>query len=213
MILQALNSYYQRLLARKEPGLSPFGYSPEKISYEIVLSTAGVVMSVNDIRDTSGKKPMPRMLEVPQPEKRAAGINSNFLWDKSNYVLGVSAVSKRSEKEHEAFKNLHRESLTGEVDPGLKALFTFLESWSAKDFQSVPFKEDMLDANFVFRLDGERGHLHERPAAQLVRARLLGSIGSKSSTSHGICLVNGEALPLARLHPVIKGVKDALTGR
>ena len=32
MILQALNTYYQRLLARGEEGLSPFGYSPEKIS-------------------------------------------------------------------------------------------------------------------------------------------------------------------------------------
>jgi CRISPR-associated protein Csd1 len=209
MILRALNSYYQRLLARKEPGLSPFGYSPEKISYEIVLSAAGVVMAVNDIRDTSGKKPMPRILEVPQPEKRTVGIKSNFLWDKTSYVLGVSAVSKRSDKEHEEFKSLHSKCLTGEIDPGLKAVLTFLESWTKEAFQSLPFKEEMLDANFVFRMEGEKVYLHERPAAQTVRARLLGDTDGAAATVQGICLVSGEAMPLARLHPAIKGVNGA----
>ena len=33
MILQALATYYQRLLERREEGLAPFGYSPEKISF------------------------------------------------------------------------------------------------------------------------------------------------------------------------------------
>ena len=95
MILQALNTYYQRLLARGEEGLSPFGYSPEKISYEILLAPDGRVVDVNDIRDTSGKKPLPRAMNVPQPEKRTVGIKSNFLWDKTSYVLGASATSKR----------------------------------------------------------------------------------------------------------------------
>ena len=41
MILQALVAYYQRLLERREEGLAPFGYSPEKISYEILLAADG----------------------------------------------------------------------------------------------------------------------------------------------------------------------------
>src|SRR5690606_11299992 len=124
-ILQALNGYYQRLLTRGEEGLAPFGYSPEKISYEILLAPDGRVVDVNDIRDTSGKKPLPRLMNVPQPEKRTVGIKSNFLWDKTSYVLGVSTTSKRADKEHEAFKTLHRESLAGTDDPGLKALLAF----------------------------------------------------------------------------------------
>jgi len=36
MILEALAHQYQRLIERDEPGLSPYGYSPEKISYAIV---------------------------------------------------------------------------------------------------------------------------------------------------------------------------------
>ena len=208
MILQALNSYYQRLLARGEEGLSPFGYSPEKISYEILLAPDGQLIDVNDIRDTSGKKPLPRMMNVPQPEKRTSGPKANFLWDKTSYVLGVSATSKRADKEHETFKLLHQESLAETDDAGLKALLAFLATWMPGRFTQPPFKEEMLDSNVVFRLDGETTYLHERPAAQTVRAHLL--VGKEDIVSAPArCLVTGEQLPAARLHPVIKGVNGA----
>ncbi|ADX47761.1 CRISPR-associated protein, Csd1 family [Paracidovorax avenae ATCC 19860] len=208
MILQALATYYQRLLARGEKGLSPFGYSPEKISYEILLAPDGRVVQVNDIRDPSGKKPVPRVMNVPQPEKRTVGIKSNFLWDKTSYVLGVSATSKRADKEHEAFKALHQQSLAGTDDAGLKALSAFLSGWNPDHFRTEPFKEEMLDANVVFRLDGEAAHLHERPAAQAARARLL-SVDDDSASTLAHCLVTGERMPVARLHPAIKGVNGA----
>lgn len=208
MILQALNNYYQRLLARGEDGLAPFGYSPEKISYEILLAPDGRVVDVNDIRDTSGKKPMPRLMNVPQPEKRTVGIKSNFLWDKTSYVLGVSSTSKRADKEHEAFKALHQQALGGTQDAGLKALLAFLADWVPERFAQFPFKEDMLDTNMVFRLDGEQAYLHERPAAQSIRAQLLaGDEGGE--VAQATCLVTGERLPVARLHPAIKGVSGA----
>lgn len=122
MILQALTRYYQRLTTQqaegKSEGIAPYGYSPEKVSYAILLAPDGEVVDVDNIRDTSGKKPQPRMLDVPQPEKRTVGIKSNFLWDKTSYVLGVSATSKRADKEHEAFKALHEEALAGRTMPG-----------------------------------------------------------------------------------------------
>lgn len=209
MILQALNSYYQRLLARGEEGLSPFGYSPEKISYEILLAPDGRVVDVNDIRDTSGKKPMPRMMNVPQPEKRTMGVKANFLWDKTSYVLGASATSKRADKEHKAFKTLHQESLAGANDAGLKALLAFLAAWTPERFVAAPFKEEMLDANFVFRLDGETTYLHERPAAHAIRGSLLAAQEENAPT--GMCLVTGEQATLARLHASIKGVTGSQT--
>ncbi|MPT06958.1 MAG: type I-C CRISPR-associated protein Cas8c/Csd1 [Delftia sp.] len=211
MILQALATYYQRLLERREEGLAPFGYSPERISYEILLAADGRVVQVNDIRDTTGKKPLPCVMNVPQPEKRTVGIKSNFLWDKTSYVLGVSATSKRADKEHEAFKALHREHLAGTQDAGLKALLGFLDAWTPQQFEAPNFTPDMLDANMVFRMDGEKAYLHERPAAQALRARLLASDdgGESSQESVATCLVSGESLPVARLHPVIKGVSGA----
>lgn len=211
MILQALADYYQRLLERREEGLAPFGYSSEKISYEILLAADGRVVQVNDIRDTTGKKPVPQVMNVPQPEKRTVGIQSNFLWDKTSYVLGVSATSKRADKEHEAFKALHREHLAGTQDAGLKALLAFLDAWMPEHFVAPDFHEDMRDANVVFRLDGEQAYLHERPAAQALRARLLAGDDGEEGGQETVatCLVSGESLPVARLHPVIKGVSGA----
>ncbi len=210
MILAALNDYYQRLLDDPDSGIAAPGYSQEKIGFAIVLNDAGEVVDVQDVRDTSGKKAMLRLIGVPQPEKRTVGIKSNFLWDKTSYVLGVSATSKRSEQEHEAFKVLHREALAGSEDPGLKALLSFLERWTPDDFKENPHfvrqGEDIIDANVVFRFNGEHAYLHDRPAARAAWSR---QQASGVSASQGICLVTGEKSPLARLHPAIKGVNGA----
>ncbi len=212
MILQALNRYYERLIAQDAKGIAPPGFSPEKISFEVLLTPAGEIVQVNDIRDTSGKKPLPRTLNVPQGEKRTAGIKANFLWDKTSYVLGVSNTSKRADKEHEAFVELHESALAGDGDPGLRALLGFLRGWSPEQFEARGFPADMVDANLVFRLDGEHCYLHERPAARALRARLrAGDEGQAASASGGICLVTGEMAPVARLHPAIKGVNGAQT--
>ena len=211
MILQALNSYYQRLLARGEEGLAPFGYSPEKISYEILLAPDGQVVDVNDVRDTSGKKPLPRVMNVPQPPKRASNIAPCFLWDKTSYVLGVSASSKRADKEHVAFKTLHQKCLAATDDVGLKALLAFLAQWTPEQFVAPRFKPEMLDANVVFRLSGEKQYLHERAAAQAVRAQLGGGNDAEGRPGQSECMVLGERLPIARLHPAIKGVYGAQT--
>lgn len=204
MILAALNGYYLRLAEQDK--VPVFGYSKEKISYALVLSTEGELVDVLDVRDNSGKKPLPKSLTVPQPEKRTAGIKSNFLWDKSSYVLGVSAkANARTLQEHQAFKTLHQQCLADERDPALQALSAFLEGWSPEQFQAPLFSEEMLDANFVFRLDGEHRYLHDQPAAQLLRAKLLAG----TEIREGICLVTGESLPVARLHPAIKGINGA----
>lgn len=206
MILAALNDYYQRLLEHGAEGISPLGYSQEKISYEILLAPDGAVVDVNDIRDTTGKKPLPRSLSVPQPPKRASNVAPCFLWDKTSYVLGASASSKRSDQEHAAFKALHHEALANEADEGTRALLAFLDAWIPEKFKDDPrFREEMLDTNVVFRLDGERRYLHERPAARAVRARLMNNDGART----GMCLVTGANEPLSRLHPAIKGVNGA----
>lgn len=205
MILAALNDYYERLLERRVEGISPAGYSQEKISYEILLAADGRVVDVNDIRDISGKKPFPRRLSVPQGG-RTSGVKSNFLWDKTSYVFGVSATSKRADEEHAAFVALHRESLADESDMGLKSFLAFLDNWTPDLFKPPLFMVEMLDENFVFRIDGERCFLHERPAAREVRSRVFD--GTKGAR-YGMCLVTGKQQPLARLHPQIKGVKDA----
>ncbi|WP_028009467.1 type I-C CRISPR-associated protein Cas8c/Csd1 [Solimonas flava] len=211
MILQALDRYYHRLVERDADGIAPYGYSPEKISYAIVLDRDGNVVDVNDVRDTSGKKPVPTLIEVPQPPKRSSNVAPCFLWDKTSYVLGVSATSKRTEQEHAAFRTLHEQALAGETDEGLLAFSAFLSRWTPDQFCGPLFSEEMKDANVVFRLDGEHDYLHDRAAAKAVRARLLSATpgDEDDAAAPAVCLVTGQRAPIASLHPSIKGVMGA----
>ena len=97
-----------------------------------------------------------------------------------------------------------------ETDVGLRAMLTFLGTWIPQRFQEdANFRrhgEQFLDSNVVFRLDGELGYLHERPAARVARARLLSGADDARS---GNCLVTGSYGSLARLHPSIKGVNGS----
>ncbi|THG83810.1 type I-C CRISPR-associated protein Cas8c/Csd1 [Pseudomonas sp. A-1] len=217
MILAALNGYYQRLLAQGAE-ISPFGYSQEKIGFVLVLSAQGELVDVQDIRELDGKKPQPKLLSVPQPEKRTSGVKSNFLWDKTSYVLGVAdaklskedkaagkSAIKLSPTEHQAFRELHQKALASADDVGLQAFLQFLANWTPESFQPPLFREEMLDGNLVFRLDGQRQYLHESPAAQAIWANMQAAGESRE----GICLVSGAQQPLARLHPAIKGVNGA----
>lgn len=205
MILSALNDYYQRLLTQ-DVGIALPGYSQEKISYVLVLSPEGELVDVQDIRVQAGKKMQPRLLSAPQPEKRTSGVKSNFLWDKTSYVLGVSAKEGgRSAQEHQAFKALQCALLADSSDPGLQALLKFLDQWTPEQFQPPLFNAEMLDSNLVFRLDGQLQYLHDTPAAQAIWSRLQAGADSKE----GMCLVTGQRQPLTRLHPAIKGVNGA----
>lgn len=211
MILSALHNYYQRLVNSSEEGIAPLGFSQEKISYALILSEDGQLLDVQDIRDNSGKKPVPAILSVPQPPKRAANIAPCFLWDKSSYVLGVSATddekSKKKNKErHQSFKDMHSELLGQCNSPRLKALLKFLNHWDPEAWrESGLLSDEMLDSNYVFRLDGDLEYMHQYSEAQKIRQAMLQPPGVPSE----VCLVTGERTPVARLHPSIKGVFGA----
>jgi len=203
-ILASLVRAYDRL-----PDAPPFGYSLEKIGFAIGLNADGSVANVADLRSGEGKKKQPAMLLVPQPVKRTAGIAPNFLWDKTAYVLGVTAgEGKRTADEHAAFVKRHMEALEGTNDEGLQALLLFLQSWSADQFSELGWSEEMKDQNVVFALEKERLNkrfLHDRPAAKILWEKL----SSAEEKSSEMCLVTGELGPIARLHPSIKGVWGA----
>lgn len=132
--LASLVRAYDRMATRGE--IPPYGYSQEMISFVIPLNPDGSVAHAPiDLRRTEGKRKMASLMAVPQPSKRTSGIEPNFLWDKSAYVLGVTAgEGKRTSLEHEAFIVRHRERLASSTDDGLHALLRFLDGWSADQF-------------------------------------------------------------------------------
>ena len=208
-ILQGLARHYDRLVANDEA--PDYGYSLEAVSFGIVLSRNGEVVDVLDLRDTSGRTPRPSRRLVPRPASRSVNVVSNFLWDKTAYVLGVKSDGNTKSPipvqrgEHADFRQLHMRLLACTDDMGLKAFRVFLEKWNVENFGNLAFANDMLGTNIVFRVDGEQRFIHERPAARRVWRDHLAAQGQ----AEGRCLVTGEWGPVQRLHPKIKGVKGA----
>ena len=208
--LASLVRAYERMAASNE--VPAFGYSTEKIGFVISLNADGTPAGIpSDLRSTEGRKPTARPMAVPQPVKRTSGIAPNFLWDKTAYVLGVTArEGKRTVDKHNAFMECHQKWLAGTDDEGLLALLHFLSWWRPDRFNELGWPEAMKDQNVVFVLEHGRldnKYLHDRPAAVALWTKQL----SESERIGAACLVTGERGPVARLHPSIKGVWGAQT--
>lgn len=212
-ILQALKGYYDRVTERQPAGIPAPGYSEEKISFALVIDTDGNVVANEDLRDMEGRKPLPRLVPVPASFKRPGKTpKSFFLWDKTAFALGATEGENEpfapSLKQHEAFRRTHLDNLTNEQDKGLAALRRFVETWSPDNFSKLAHAAEMLDTNVVFRLNGEAGFIHDRPAAKDIWRKVRASIVANSSQ----CLVTGEHEPVARLHPAIKNIPGQTMG-
>ncbi|WP_284948273.1 type I-C CRISPR-associated protein Cas8c/Csd1 [Acidisoma cladoniae] len=215
-ILQSLATRYERMA---KDGKAPIpGFAPAQISFAIVLDKAGNVVTVDDLRVGEGKKLRPKIVQAPTAPKRTVGIATGVFWDKTSYVLGrtkpdmtVSPVKQAKDverliKEHAAFVARHETLLSETNDIGCFALLAFLRGWSADAYDALPYAMEMLDQNVAFRLHYENEFVHDRPAA---RAALMAEADGQDSGPKGMCLVTGETLPIARLHPSIKGIAGA----
>ncbi len=207
-ILQSLDQYYGRMAKRGDA--DPPGYSRKSIDTCLWLIPDGSIEKVEDLNDYSKKKPVTKRLAVPQEVIRTSGVASNFLWDKTAYVLGVGRDKdnksiRYATKEHAEFKRLHREKLADTQDQGLQALLAFLERWTPQMFETDPqFTESMLDKNVVFALAGGKlEYLHDRLSAQAL------IIAPREPWKRAFCLVCGIESPIERLHPSIQGVEGA----
>ena len=214
-ILQALAGQYDRLANTEDPAKRPprYGYSLEKISYVLVLSAEGVLLEVQSLMNTSGRKPKPSSKSVPQSVVRSSGIVSNFLWDKTAYVLGARRDRDTDKiietpKEFHCFRKLNGDLLSGTDDEGLLVFLRFLENWRPDRFTELPGADEVLDTNVVFRLGSELQFLHERPAADKIWLNHLTS-SIMTAISKQQCLVSGELHVPKRLHEKIKGVGRA----
>ncbi|MDQ7833543.1 MAG: type I-C CRISPR-associated protein Cas8c/Csd1 [Desulfovibrionaceae bacterium] len=210
MILQALASYYERLLDDPDVDVAEPGFSTEKIHYEILLGPRGELRAIDNIQISpeKGSKLLPRLLKVPAPVKRTAGVAANFLWDNTGYVLGADAKGKpeRAQEQFAAFRVLAHALGDGLDDDGMRAVLAFLDVWNPDEAAALPGWDDMAGLNVVFRLDGELGHVHSRPA---VREAWLHHVEAKAGGGDAFCLVTGKPSSAARLHPSVKGVRGA----
>lgn len=215
-LLGALKARQDRIAEQGDA--PPPGFAPAKIHFTVVLSEAGEVVTVEqEPRDAKGKRLLKEPL-APQAPKRTVAVVSGTFWDKTSYVFGRTVIdasasperqardAARCAAEHAAFKARHEALLASTDDAGCRALLTFLRNWDPARYDALPHAAEMLDQNVAFRLDGERRFLHDRPGA---RTALASETSARADGEAGLCLVTGEAAPIARLHPSIKGVPGA----
>ena len=206
MILQTLNGYYQRLLADPESGISAFGFGRLGVHFCIIIDKYGDIVGIPHNLNEEGR---PLRIEVPGPVKKTSGVSSNFCWENSGYVLGVDNKGKpeRTAKTHAAFKDLAKKVLDGVDDEGAEALLAFLNKWNLEQIEDIPDWAEMLDKNIVFRLDGTREFIHDRPA---VKNAWLKYLGAQKNVQKGTCLITGQKdVPIPAIHAAIKGVPGA----
>ena len=216
MILQALAEHYQRLVEEENSGVAPPGYSPAKVSHVVLLDESGNLVDFWNIAEIKGKKQLPKVLLVPeQVISRASGIAANILCDNVTYVLGIERNKQGevqgSSARHADFKTKNSSFLAGIEDSGAQAVWRFLEDWSPEVALAHPLiaarlEELLAGSNVVFKLDGKPGYIHELPA---VREAWASREARDEPEIPGQCLVRGDVLPLARKHPLIKGVIGA----
>lgn len=210
MIIQALNEYYERLKENTDSDIPLFGFSREKIHFAMVLDTSGKLIDAKDLREKQDKKNIARELIVPQGAKKSVNIKPNFMWGNTGYVLGAdNKEHKNKDRPKEMFKVFKefQHSLGDAIDDtGMDAVLNFLDSWDPAQAEKLKYWQDIAGMNVVFQFDGERKFIHQH---QNIQKRWIKYCQENQSDYNGFCLVSGQKAPIARLHPSIKGIKNA----
>ena len=215
MILQALVKRYEDLLHREEEKVPRLGWGKAKVSFGLNLNKNGEVEGLLALRTAQlvGKKEVmaPRMVEVPQPAKRASDVKANFLCDNSSYLFGVDEKGKpkRSRQCFQACKELHCHILEKVDTPQAKAILRYFESWNPDHADTFSFftenrKELMAGSNLLFYVDG-KSVMQDGEIRRAWQEYCSKTEGENTCT----CMVTGQETALATLHPIIKGVAGA----
>lgn len=214
MILQALHNLY----IRKQEDLPPEGFEQKEIPFLIVLNENGTFCDLQDTRSKSGKKLIARQFRVPKDNGRSgknAWQSANLFWDHYGYVLGWPKSESESDKDmalkqQGAFLSRVKElSAAYPLDKGIQAVQRFLDSGeSQKVFEHASWEEckKIPGCNFSFRLMEDLSLVCEGDSVRDFMAKSSepeDDDGDSPSTgeTEGICLITGERVPIARLHP------------
>lgn len=211
MILQKLNEYYERLKGLEESMVPPLGYTWRPISFALIINSKGELVQVHDLREELNRKLVSKEMMVPSlGRKKSSGVDPDFLWGTTSYVLGAdnSNNPKRTSTKFIKFKEFQHQLGDNVPDEGMAATLNFLDAWNPSEVNKIPVWPEMAGSNVVFRLDGRREYVHE---SSLVQKRWSEYYQQDDVGEIATCLISGEKAPIARLHPGIKGVDGTTT--
>lgn len=214
MILQALTRYYDILLDDPETEIAPPGYSSTGVSFGLNVSAQGELLDVvplfEQVQRGNKMEERPRRMIVPEQVKKTSGISSNFLCENSAYILGISdkGDAEYSRKRFEEFARLNTELLGKTNSKAAQAVIAFLETYDPSDGREhpkiVPYLEAILKGGNLTFMHKENFVLDDSAVRKIWEEYKAGSDAVMAQ-----CLVTGEMTTIARLHPSIKGIRDA----
>lgn len=212
MILQSLNELYDRLAEDKDYGISPPGFSPQKISFRIVINEDGTLFAIEDARQKNSKGQLENCTqEVPAHEKRTSGVKSQFLCDKLEYMLGYQAKNKpegAGKKCFEEYRRKHLEISAQLADSAFDSFCRFLSLWDPSKLDTLNIAPDLTSGFGVIQMKGVKRPIHERDNVKEWWLRHYSNRGE--GTPEEQCLVTGERGLVCRIHPDIKGFKSSI---
>lgn len=211
MILQSLNELYTRLAEDPAYEIAPPGFSPQKISFRIVIKQDGTLFDIEDARKPDEKKKLQNdvMLVPGEAKPPGAGVNPCFLWDNQTYLLGRQPEDKPDgfgQKRFEAFRKRHLDLETTVGSDEFSSVCRFLQQWSPERIAEFPKLGELGTGFGIFQIQGEKKAVHELPA---IRNWWLRTMTADEAGDSAQCLLTGKIAPIARLHPKIKGVVGA----
>lgn len=207
-MLSALVAYYEQLTRDHQDEVAPIGWSTARVSYVAQINENGKLMALIPLAD---RKSM--ALIVPAQVKRAVNIASNFLCDNSSYFLGLDLKGKpdRTDKCYKAASDLHHAILGGIDSPSARAVLSYFESPHPSMDDPVISQADekiLAGGNIVFKVDAG-GQLLDPLDDPEIREAWEHHLNTGDPSSVMRCLVTGKSVPIARLHPSIKGIYGA----
>lgn len=223
MVLNTLTTYYEQLLADHPGDIAPFGWSSCKVSLCLEVTPEGKLANIVSLGDCG------RTMLVPAQAKKSSGIAPNFLCDSGKYLLGLddsafkhdqgsseepNRKAQRAIRCFEASRDLHHSVLDDVDSQTAHAVLSFFDTWdpeSALEDYIVRAHADMLEkggfVTFVVVADGSSTYAFGD--SNIVHAWESTYAARLDDTDRMRCLVSGDVLPVARLHPSIKGVAGA----
>ena len=209
MIIAALvKRYEQQLQENKIPKL---GWSMTDISFGLRIYENGELADVIDLRTEVEVNKKNRLkltkMEIPEQVRRSSGIASSFLCENAQYFLGIDGKTKQ----FEAAKKLHLEILKDCDSRASRAIKNFFENWNPSEMAThtilqAYLKELQKGARLIFMFEEIFATEDDeiRTAWENYRQNQDESLSMQ-------CSITGKILPVAIIHPLIKGVRNANT--
>lgn len=219
MLLQSLDDLYERLRGEPDYKLPIPGHSLQKVFFKVVLRPTGRIHGLANL--TSASTQRPAQLLVPGGPKPSGGVTPKSAINKVQllrsdvrYLLGAIRASDDesrlvAEKDpfcFEAFRDYHLEHEEEIGDPKFSVVCRFLEAWQPEEVAEYPGWAELAAGQGVFQIQGDAEYVHERPGVRRWWSNRESDAGDEFK---GQCLVTGDYVWLARLHPKVKGVKGA----